>query len=133
MDSYAEKTGVPIGVYQNGEMLSPVLLDAEFLLGPEAAHATLTGVSGLATKTSAIEFLLQSIFATQDNVACVCFNVKGHDMLFLDYPDQSPEDPHLAERYEKLGVGQLTPDDFAMYEALGVPCEAFRDVHYYAL
>jgi len=83
-------------------------------------------------KTSAIEFLLQSIFATQDNVACVCFNVKGHDMLFLDYPDQSPEDPDLAERYEKLGVGQLTPDDFAMYDALGVPCEAFRDVHYYA-
>ena len=132
MDTYAGKTGVPIGVYQNGEMLSPVLLDAEFLLGPEAAHATLTGVSGLATKTSAIEFLLQSIFATQDNVACVCFNVKGHDMLFLDYPDQSPEDPDLAERYEKLGVGQLTPDDFAMYDALGVPCEAFRDVHYYA-
>jgi hypothetical protein len=44
-------------------MESPVYLDAEFLLGPEAAHLNITGVSGLATKTSAVEWLLASIFA----------------------------------------------------------------------
>src|SRR5256886_11906551 len=41
---------------------APVYVDADFLLGPEAAHLNISGVSGLATKTSAVEFLLSSIF-----------------------------------------------------------------------
>ena len=47
-----------------GGLESPVYLDCDFLLGPEAAHLNITGVSGLATKTSAVEFLLASIFQT---------------------------------------------------------------------
>jgi len=62
MDSFQQTTGIPVGLYQNGDMLSPVYLDSEFLLGPEAAHLNITGVSGLATKTSAVEFALLSIF-----------------------------------------------------------------------
>ena len=69
---------------------SPVYLDADFLLGPEAAHLNITGVSGLATKTSAVEFLLASIFQTfpeaKGSIAAVCFNVKGPDLCFLDQP-----------------------------------------------
>ena len=45
-----------------GGMQSPIYLDADFLVGPEAAHLNISGVSGLATKTSAIEWLLSSIF-----------------------------------------------------------------------
>ena len=60
--------------------------DGDFLLGPEAAHLNITGVSGLATKTSAVEFLLSSIFQTfpshKGSVAAVCFNVKGPDLCF---------------------------------------------------
>src|SRR5690606_36323161 len=52
----------PVGLYTAGGLQAPVYLDADFLLGPEAAHLNITGVSGLATKTSAVLFLLASIF-----------------------------------------------------------------------
>ena len=63
MDEFVQKgRGIPVGVYVKGGIQSPVYLDEEFLLGPEAAHLNITGVSGLATKTSLVEFLLKSIF-----------------------------------------------------------------------
>src|SRR5919199_1427578 len=110
MDAYTEgeaRTAIPVGVYSSGGMESPIYLDADFLLGPEAAHLNITGVSGLATKTSAVEWLLQSIFAhfpaQKGSVAAVCFNVKGPDLCFLDQP------------------GQLDDADRALYAACGVP------------
>ena len=91
MDAYLREgrnTGIPIGVYHAGGTDAPIYLDADFLVGPEAAHLNITGVSGLATKTSAVEWLLASIFAhfpaQKGSVAAVCFNVKGPDLLFLD-------------------------------------------------
>ncbi|HZI76276.1 MAG TPA: hypothetical protein VFD73_20105, partial [Gemmatimonadales bacterium] len=100
MDGYTGRelaTGIPVGLYAAGGLESPVYLDSEFLLGPEAAHLNITGVSGLATKTSAVEFLLSSIFQTfpahKGSIAAVCFNVKGPDLCFLDQPAHlSPED-----------------------------------------
>src|SRR4029077_13044844 len=65
MDSYLREganTGIPIGVYRAGGTEAVIYLDADFLLGPEAAHLNITGVSGLATKTSAVEWLLASLF-----------------------------------------------------------------------
>ena len=121
MDGYItgeSSTGIPVGVYRAGGMRSPIFLDADFLVGPEAAHLNISGVSGLATKTSAIEWLLQSIFAhfpaDKGSVAAVCFNVKGPDLLYLDQP------------------ATLAPEDVAMYEKLGVPAEPFQNVRYYA-
>ena len=121
MDSYLaadRRTAIPVGMYRSGGTESPVYLDADFLLGPEAAHLNITGVSGLATKTSAVEWLLQSIFqhfpAEKGSVAAVCFNVKGPDLLYLDQPTT------------------LAPEDLAMYEKLGVPAEPFANVQYYA-
>ena len=61
MDAYTvgeRPTGIPVGLYAAGGLESPVYLDCDFLLGPEAAHLNITGVSGLATKTSAVEFML---------------------------------------------------------------------------
>ncbi|MEN6520572.1 MAG: ATP-binding protein [Armatimonadota bacterium] len=133
MDSYQETSGIPIGLYQNGEFLSPVYLDAEFLLGPEAAHLNLTGVSGLATKTSSIEFVLSSIFAHyKEDVAVVCFNVKGPDMLFLDHGAEVAPDNSLAERYTANNVPTLSDRDREMYNLLGIPVEPFKNVVYYA-
>jgi uncharacterized protein len=121
MDSYldpASRTAIPVGLYRAGAMEAPIYLDADFLLGPEAAHLNITGVSGLATKTSAVEWLLASIFAhfpeQKGSVAAVCFNVKGPDLLFLDQPG------HLAE------------DDLAAYQKLGVPPKPFDSVEYFA-
>lgn len=121
MDSYLQRgtrTAIPIGIYRAGAMEAPIHLDADFLLGPEAAHLSITGVSGLATKTSAVEWLLASIFAhfpeQKGSVAAVCFNVKGPDLLFLDQP------------------AALDDADRAMYERLGVPARPFERVEYFA-
>jgi hypothetical protein len=121
MDAYLRegaRTGIPIGLYHAGGMDSPIYLDAEFLVGPEAAHLNITGVSGLATKTSAVEWLLASLFAhfpeQKGSVAAVCFNVKGPDLCFLDLP------------------GELDDADRDMYEKLGVAPEPFQTVRYYA-
>ncbi|HEX9167271.1 MAG TPA: hypothetical protein VF862_15255 [Gemmatimonadales bacterium] len=105
-------TAIPVGLYAAGGLEAPVYLDADFLLGPEAAHLNITGVSGLATKTSAVTFLLSSIFqrfpAHKGSVAAIAFNVKGPDLCFLDQPAElSDEDRRL---YDRLG---LRPEPFA--------------------
>jgi hypothetical protein len=121
MDAYTRegaRTAIPIGLYCAGGMDSPIFLDADFLLGPEAAHLNITGVSGLATKTSAVEFILASLFAhfpeSKGSVAAVCFNVKGPDLCYLDQP------------------GDLDANDLAMYDRLGVPARPFDRVRYFA-
>ena len=121
MDGYLtgeRPTGIPVGLYAAGGLEAPVYLDCDFLLGPEAAHLNITGVSGLATKTSAVEFLLGSIFQTfpahKGSIAALCFNVKGPDLCFLDQP------------------AQLNEEDRRQYARLGLQPEPFRDVRYYA-
>jgi uncharacterized protein len=121
MDGYLRdeaRTAIPVGLYRAGGTEAPVYVDADFLLGPESAHLNITGVSGLATKTSAIEWLLASIFAhfpeEKGTVAAVCFNVKGPDLCYLDIP------------------AELDEGDLAMYERLRVPARAFDNVEYYA-
>ncbi|MGQ0649482.1 MAG: ATP-binding protein [Gemmatimonadaceae bacterium] len=121
MDSYLDtgtNTGIPVGVYRGGGTESPVYLDAEFLLGPESAHLNISGVSGLATKTSAVEWLLSSIFAHfpagKGTVSAVCFNVKGPDLCFLDQPAELPD------------------EDRALYERMHVPAAPFQSVQYFA-
>ncbi|MGH7532642.1 MAG: ATP-binding protein, partial [Gemmatimonadales bacterium] len=134
MDAFTlgdEPTGVPVGVYTAAGLEAPVFLDADFLLGPEAAHLNITGVSGLATKTSAVEFLLTSIFqkfpAHKGSVAAVCFNVKGPDLCFLDQPgDLTDADRRL---YQRLGLAPTPFDDvtvFAPYKADGVNLNTLR-------
>ena len=121
MDPYlnsATPTGIPVGLYTAGGLEAPVYLDADFLLGPEAAHLNISGVSGLATKTSAVEFLIASIFqhfpAHKGRVAAVCFNVKGPDLCFLDQG------------------GTLDPEDLRRYARLGVAPQPFQRVRYFA-
>ena len=121
MDGYTageRPTGMPVGLYAAGGSASPVYLDCDFLLGPEAAHLNITGVSGLATKTSAVEFLLTSIFQTfpahKGSVAALCFNVKGPDLCFLDQP------------------ATLSEEDQRLYARLGLRPEPFPSVRYYA-
>lgn len=133
MDAYIGKSEIPVGLYQNGDLLSPVYLDSEFLLGPEAAHLNITGVSGLATKTSSIEFILQSIFGHfKEDVAVVCFNVKGCDMLFLDFPATAPPEYKYEQLYLDNGIQTITDEDLEKYQRLKTPCEPFQNVKYFA-
>lgn len=121
MDGYVrgeQPTGIPIGVYRAGGLAAPVYLDADFLLGPESAHLNISGVSGLATKTSAVEFLLSSIFqrlpSHKGSVAALCFNVKGPDLCFLDQPTE------------------LTEADEELYNVMGLAPRPFEKVRYFA-
>ena len=122
MDAYLKEgahTGIPIGVYRAGATDSVIWLDADFLLGPEAAHLNISGMSGLATKTSAVEWLLASVFkhfpGSKGSIAAVCFNVKGPDLLYLDQPATRLED-----------------SDRALYNKMQVAAEPFGNVQYFA-
>src|SRR5438270_8848689 len=112
------RTGIPVCVYRAGGTDAVIYLDADFLLGPEAAHLNITGVSGLATKTSAVEWLLASLFKhfpeDKGSIAAVCFNVKGPDLCYLDQP------------------GKVEQTDEALYEKLGVEPKPFQKVEYFA-
>ncbi len=128
MLDYAEKgQGVPIGVMENGDgSLIPIFLDEEFLVGPEGSHLNMSGISGLATKTSLVEFLLKSMLDTMTKsqrrrAAAIFFNVKGKDLLYLDKPNpQYDEDDSYTQKCRK------------MYEKLGVSLEPFENVRIFA-
>ncbi len=62
----------------------PINFNSDFLIGPEGAHLNISGISGLATKTSYAMFLLQALQQTMTDVAFVVLNVKGFDLLRLD-------------------------------------------------
>jgi len=135
MDGYLREgahTGIPLGVYRAGGTDAVIYLDADFLLGPEAAHLNITGVSGLATKTSAVEWLLSSIFThfpeEKGSIAAVCFNVKGPDLCYLDQPGKIEQSDELL--YEKLGVYPKPFENveyFAPYTAKGLALNTFRN------
>jgi hypothetical protein len=135
MDSYLRdgaNTGIPIGVYRAGGTDAVIYLDADFLLGPEAAHLNITGVSGLATKTSAVEWLLASLFKhfpdEKGSIAAVCFNVKGPDLCYLDQPGKIEGTDEIL--YDKLGVDPKpfeSVEYFAPYTAKGLALNTFRN------
>ena len=135
MDGYLREgahTGIPVGVYRAGGTDAVIYLDADFLLGPEAAHLNITGMSGLATKTSAVEWLLASLFThfpeEKGSIAAVAFNVKGPDLCYLDKPGRVEDTDEKL--YEKMGVAPhpfTQVQYFAPYTAKGITLNTFRN------
>jgi len=105
---------VPIGLSRDGE---PVFANLDFLDGSRGAHVNISGISGVATKTSYATFLLHSLFTCgalggeAANTHALVFNVKGEDLLFLDQPN-----------------GRLGEEDREAYRRLGLPAEPFASV-----
>jgi DNA helicase HerA-like ATPase len=103
-DDMAQK--VPAGLSRDGE---PFFIDKEFLDGSRGAHVNISGVSGVATKTTYATFLLYSLFhsgalgAATANTKALIFNVKGEDLLFLDHHNARLDDTQRA-RYGLLGL-----------------------------
>jgi hypothetical protein len=108
---------VPIGVGRDGE---PLYLNFDFLNGESGAHVSISGVSGVATKTSFATFLLYSVFrsgvlgAEAANTKALIFNVKGEDLLFLDHPN-TRLDPATSAAYAKLGLAAGAFPDVAVF------------------
>ncbi|OWY58793.1 ATPase, partial [cyanobacterium TDX16] len=71
---------LPAGLSRDDE---PVFINLEFLDGTKGAHVNISGVSGVATKTTYATFLLSSLFtsgvlgAEAVNTKALIFNVKG--------------------------------------------------------
>ncbi|NLB54654.1 MAG: ATP-binding protein [Lentisphaerae bacterium] len=108
------------------EVTLPVHLNSKFILGPEGAHLNISGISGLAAKTSYAMFLMKSIQEQylnadiDDSVAFVIFNVKGRDLMAIDHQnDFLADDPSEKD---------LT---YKEYADLGLTTDPFKNVKYY--
>ncbi len=109
---------IPAGLIKMSNGASTVAyLDRRYVLGPESAHINISGISGLATKTSYAMFLIQSILQKApdpERIAVIILNVKQADLLQID---QRPE-------------RQLPPEQMGMWEALGLEPRPFQNVRY---
>jgi len=109
---------VPVGIGRDGQ---PVFLNFDFVDGTRGGHVSISGVSGIATKTSFATFLLHSIFncgvlaGEAHNTKALIFSVKGEDLLFLDYDNSRLKDEFRAK-----------------YGVLGLPASSFRNVQVFA-
>ncbi|MDN5860129.1 MAG: ATP-binding protein, partial [Pseudonocardia sp.] len=113
---------VPVGMGRDGE---PVYVDLEFLDGTRGGHVSISGVSGVATKTSFALFLLYGLFRSgvlgnrAVNAKALVFSVKGEDLLFLD---------HANTRLAGNDGESLRAD----YARLGLPAEPFASAGFFA-
>jgi DNA helicase HerA-like ATPase len=109
---------LPAGLSRDGE---PVFLDIDFLDGTRGAHVNVSGVSGVATKTTYALFLLYALFHSpvlgqgRTNTKALVFNVKGEDLMWLDRPN-----------------ARLPEADRTQYERLGLPVGPFESVGLWA-
>lgn len=109
---------VPVGLGRDGQ---PVVVNLEVLDGTRGAHVSISGVSGVATKTSFALFLLHALFRGGAlgrralNAKALIFSVKGEDLLFLDRPNV-----------------RLTDRARADYARLGLPAEPFASAGFFA-
>ncbi len=119
------KNPIPAGyikMYEgNNEQILPVNFNSHFLIGPEGAHLNISGISGLASKTSYAMFLMKAIQDVamkekRESVAFIMMNVKGTDLLKID---------EMNERKEELDA--IKP----VYDILGLDMSAFKQVSYY--
>lgn len=113
----------PGGLLADGQ---PMPLNFDFINGQRGGHINISGISGIATKTSYALFLLHSMFnsgLTGPADRAIIFNVKGEDLLHLDKPNRdlnAKEGAHAAERGR-------TQDRYAL---LGLPARPFGAVQF---
>lgn len=118
---YADEMGrkLPVGFARDG---LPIWVDLDFFDGRKGGHISISGVSGVATKTSFALSFLRSLTAHPKelgqgaaNLRVLIFNVKQEDLLWLDKPNKDLDD----EAREK-------------WAALGIPAEPFPSVSFWA-
>ncbi|WP_456411599.1 ATP-binding protein [Oceanithermus sp.] len=102
---------LPVGFMKNGE---PAYVNLAFLDGRQGGHVNISGISGVAAKTSYALFLLYSLYNARvlegaASAKTLIFNVKGQDLFYLDKSNRKLTDED-RERYRRLG---LEPAPFA--------------------
>jgi DNA helicase HerA-like ATPase len=131
---------LPIGIGRDG---LGMFLNLEFLDGTRGAHVNISGISGVATKTSYATFLLYGLFhsgvlgAETRNTKALIFNVKGEDLLFLDHENVKLSPEH-SQKYRELGMMPGAFSDVGVFaparrdSADAVPDVATRDLGVHA-
>ena len=106
---YVDEMGrpLPVGLGRDGE---PLFVDLDFFDGRKGGHMSISGISGVATKTSFALFFLRMLTGRRDivgdagkNLRVLVFNVKGEDLLWLDKPNRDFT-PEAAAQWATLGV-----------------------------
>lgn len=110
---------LPVGFGRDGK---PLFVDLDFFDGRKGGHISISGVSGVATKTSFALAFLRSLTAHPDafgqaasNLRVLVFNVKSEDLLWLDKPNK--------------GFTEQNRDDWLQ---LGIEPEPFPSVSFWA-
>jgi hypothetical protein len=124
-----EDWGLPIGVIRNGALatVGVAKIDLRRLNGDRAGHLNITGQAGIGTKSSTLLVWLRSLldFArawdngdphrTPLSVRPIIFNVKGRDLMFIDFPNRG-----------------LTPERRRVWEAMGILPRPFEGSQFFA-
>lgn len=116
IDTMPPENRIPAGLIKMSNNVEAVVyLDKSYVIGPESAHVNISGISGLATKTSYAMFLLQSILQkiNSSEVAVIILNVKHGDLLKIDEPPSN-----------------LNENQKALWLRLGLEPRPFQHVHY---
>jgi DNA helicase HerA-like ATPase len=108
---------LPLGLSRDGQ---PIYGNSDFLDGTRGAHVNISGISGIATKTTYATFLLHALFRSDAlgrraaNARAIIFNVKGEDLLFLDKANASLPAGE-AEKYRKPGLPMAPFESVGLY------------------
>jgi hypothetical protein len=119
LDEAKKKSNVVCGYLKMYGQEVPVPINANFLVGPDGAHLNISGISGLACKTSYTMFLMNALQQkynkeNKEKVGYIVFNVKGRDLLSIDEPSE-----------------KLSETDASLYKLLELEDKPFSNVHYY--
>ena len=123
---------LPVGLDQTGQAIHA---DFDFINGSRGGHVSISGVSGVATKTSYALFLLYMLFETEQgreligvhlpNTKALVFNTKGEDLLHIDRPNRRYlAAPDAARGWQALGVAAPGAFDDVLLYAPRVPGDA---------
>jgi len=116
IDTMTEEDRIPAGLIElSNNTKATAFIDKRFTIGPESAHINISGISGLATKTSYAMFIIQSMLQRLDpkEVAVVLLNVKHGDLLHINEPND-----------------KLTEKDRQLWKSLHLDYNPFTNVHY---
>jgi hypothetical protein len=133
-----DEYGVPLGIFENGDGTTlPITINQDYIVGPEGAHINVSGISGLASKTSFALFGIRSMISSnkrarlalkegrQDmrprELAFILFNVKSRDLLYVDQPNPALSDGSALAATSKR-----------IYDQCQVESTPFEDVRYFA-
>ena len=98
----------PMGFHRDGQ---GVPIDMDYVNGGHGAHISISGMSGIATKTTYALFLLRSLLYSSprdqfyNQLRILVFNVKGEDLLWLDLPNRKMS-AEARSQWETLFPGQ---------------------------